>query len=250
MCPWSRAEKLSGRKLHTGLGRLRRVNCGHADAWILRVNVRMTLLDAARNRFNALKYKMLYKGGLAGALWENYEPHPPLVELLDRDMVTIGRALDVGCGLGTQSIYLAERGFAVDGIDFQENALARARTRASAASANCRFEWADVTQASSRDPYDLIIDHGCFHNLGGGARHRYSQNLQRWLAPAGYFQLSAFVWEHLLERLTPVFIQRVPAADIEGLFSSLELVETKQVMEREFGVPKMFCYLFRASRRQ
>ncbi len=190
---------------------------------------------------------MLYAADPEGSLWELNEPHPPLVELLDRDMVTIGRALDVGCGLGTQSIYLAERGFAVDGIDFQEKPLARARTRASPSGADCRFEWADVTQATSRGPYDIIIDRGCFHCLGGRALHRYSQNLQRWLAPGGYFQLSAFVWESLLERLTPVFPSRLRAADIERLFSWLELVETKQVAEREFGTPKMFCYLFRAS---
>ena len=207
----------------------------------------MTLSDAARGRFNALKYKMLYAADLAGALWESDEPHPPLVELLDRDVVKIGRALDVGCGLGTQSIYLTERGFAVDGIDFQEEALARARTRASATGADCRFEWADVTQASSRGPYDLIIDRGCLHNLAGRALHRYSQNVERWLAPGGYFQLSAFVWESLLERLTPVFVSRLRAADIERLFSWLELVETKQVAERELGTPKMLCYLFRAS---
>ncbi len=207
----------------------------------------MTLLDAASGRFNALKYKMLYAADPEASLWELNEPHPPLVELLDRDIVTIGRALDVGCGLGTQSIYLAERGFSVDGIDFQEKALTRARTRVSATGADCTFEWADVTQAISRGPYDLIIDRGCLHSLTGGALHRYSQNLQRWLAPGGYFHLTAFVWESLLERLTPVFTPRLPAADIDRLFSWLELVETKQFAEREFGQSKMFCYLFRAS---
>ncbi len=60
----------------------------------------MTLLDAASGRFNALKYKMLYAADPEASLWELNEPHPPLVELLDHDIVTIGRALDVGCGLG------------------------------------------------------------------------------------------------------------------------------------------------------
>ncbi len=207
----------------------------------------MTLLDAARGRFNALKYKMLYAADPKGSLWEANEPHPPLVEFLDRNIVTIGRALDVGCGLGTQSIYLAERGFSVDGIDFQKKALASARTRASTAGAECNFEWADVTKANPRGPYDFIIDRGCLHSLKGRALHRYSQNLQRWLAPGGYFQLTAFVWEDMLERLTPVFTPKLPAADIDRLFSWLELVETKQFAEREFGQAKMFCYLFRAS---
>ena len=190
---------------------------------------------------------MLYAADPEGSFWELNEPHPPLVELLDRDVVTVGRALDIGCGLGTQSIYLAERGFSVDGIDFQEKPLARARTRASQSGADCRFEWADVTQATSRGPYDLIIDRGCLHSLTGRALHRYSQNLQRWLAPGGYFQLTAFVWESLLERLTPVFTSRLSAANIDRLFSWLELVEKKQFSEREFGQSKMFCYLFKAT---
>ena len=190
---------------------------------------------------------MLYAADPEGSFWELNEPHPPLVELLDRDVVTVGRALDIGCGLGTQSIYLAERGFSVDGIDFQEKPLARARTRASPSGADCKFEWADVTQATSRGPYDLIIDRGCLHNLSGGALHRYSENLQRWLTPGGYFQLTAFVWESLLERLTPVFTSRLSAANIDRLFSWLELLEKKQFSEREFGQSKMFCYLFRAS---
>ncbi len=206
-----------------------------------------TLLDATVSRYNALKYKILYKVDPEGSLWEINEPHPPLVELLDRNIVTIGRALDVGCGLGTQSIYLAERGFSVDGIDFQEKPLARARTRAREAGADCNFEWADVTQAGSRGPYDLILDRGCCHNLSGNALYRYSQNLKNWLAPGGYFQLTAFVWQSRLERLTPTFTPKLHTARIVQLFNWLELIETNQLSESEFGQAKMFCYLFRAT---
>lgn len=38
-----------------------------------------------------------------------------------------GKALDIACGKGRNAIYLAERGFQVEGIDISENALDEAR---------------------------------------------------------------------------------------------------------------------------
>ncbi len=73
------------------------------------------------------------------------------------------------------------------------------------------------------------------------------QNLKNWLAPGGYFQLTAFVWQSRLERLTPTFTPKLHTARIVRLFNWLELVETKQLSASEFGQAKMFCYLFRAT---
>lgn len=74
---------------------------------------------------------------------------------------TQGRVLDVGCGTGLTSQYLLQRGFAtVDGIDFNEQMLSKARARGIYAD----LFHGDITQpidlASGR--YDGIISSGTF----------------------------------------------------------------------------------------
>ena len=44
-------------------------------------------------------------------------------------------------------------------------------------------------------PYDLILDIGCFHGISQDEVIRYSENLERLLAPGGYFLLYAFIKE-------------------------------------------------------
>ena len=49
--------------------------------------------------------------------WDTGEPDEYLVEFLRCNVVEGGRALDVGCGTGTNALWLASQGFAVLGID-------------------------------------------------------------------------------------------------------------------------------------
>jgi 2-polyprenyl-3-methyl-5-hydroxy-6-metoxy-1,4-benzoquinol methylase len=76
-----------------------------------------------------------------------------------------GRALDLGCGTGTQAVYLAKHGWQVTGVDAVERALAQARRRAEAAGVNVRWMDGDVTQLTSLglgDGFNLLHDRGCF----------------------------------------------------------------------------------------
>lgn len=63
--------------------------------------------------------------------------------------LTPGRALDIGCGEGADAIWLAERGWRVDGLDISPTAVARAEAAAQAAGvddvtfhAGSLIEWA------------------------------------------------------------------------------------------------------------
>lgn len=86
-------------------------------------------------------------------------PNPVVVEFAAS--LPPGRALDLGCGEGRHSLWLATRGWQVDGVDFSEVALDKARQVASRAPRMSRdrlhFTRADVTQLSSDARYDLVL---------------------------------------------------------------------------------------------
>lgn len=71
-----------------------------------------------------------------------------------------GRALDVGCGTGELAVYLASLGYAVDGVDFAEGALERARAE-QAEVEGVRWLCLDVEHDDladlAEDGYDLVV---------------------------------------------------------------------------------------------
>ncbi|HTW38040.1 MAG TPA: class I SAM-dependent methyltransferase [Steroidobacteraceae bacterium] len=96
--------------------------------------------------------------------WDTGEPDEHLVEFLRSRSVARGRALDVGCGTGTNALWLARQGFAVLGIDIASAAIETARAKARTATLDCHFATADFLGASRADgPFDLVFDRGCFH---------------------------------------------------------------------------------------
>ena len=96
--------------------------------------------------------------------WDTGEPDEHLVELLRSHAVERGRALDVGCGTGTNALWLARQGFAVLGIDIASAAIETARAKARATTLDCHFATADFLGAAlSEGPFDLVFDRGCFH---------------------------------------------------------------------------------------
>jgi SAM-dependent methyltransferase len=83
-------------------------------------------------------------------------PTPLLADWLDR--LPRGRALDVACGAGRNSLFLAEHGYAVDGIDISSVALGRARASALERGLEVNFIEMDLeTQLPTDRRYDLIV---------------------------------------------------------------------------------------------
>ena len=60
------------------------------------------------------------------------------------------QSLDIGCGTGDNSIYLAKHGWQVTGVDFVAKAVDKARAKAAADKAAVTFHQADVTQLRTR----------------------------------------------------------------------------------------------------
>ncbi|MBV9351456.1 MAG: class I SAM-dependent methyltransferase, partial [Mycobacterium sp.] len=78
--------------------------------------------------------------------WDGHPLSTTLRELVEgADALPPGAALDVGCGTGDASIYLARHGWQVTGVDFTPKALDKARSKARTADATVNFLHADVT---------------------------------------------------------------------------------------------------------
>lgn len=105
-----------------------------------------------------------------------------------------GRALDLGCGTGTNAVTLAQHGWAVTGIDFAAPAVLKGRRKAIQAGVEIDLKVGDVTRVEPIDkPYDLILDIGCFHSLSEIQKMAYIENLERLMAPTGIYLLYAMV---------------------------------------------------------
>ena len=67
-------------------------------------------------------------------------------------------ALDLACGEGRNSIFLARQGFAVTGVDIAEEALAKAGRRAAAEGVSVDWINADLEEFDVPGRYDLILN--------------------------------------------------------------------------------------------
>jgi tellurite methyltransferase len=84
------------------------------------------------------------------------EPSPLLVA--QRDLLSGGRALEVACGTGRQALYLAARGYLVDGLDISAAGLSQAREEAQRRGLRLRLVQVDLARWWFPScTYDLIV---------------------------------------------------------------------------------------------
>ena len=80
---------------------------------------------------------------------------PDLIELAGS--LRPGTALDLGCGSGQNSIWLAQRGWTVHGVDIATGAIERASAAAQTAALSATFEKADLATWRTHERFDLVI---------------------------------------------------------------------------------------------
>jgi 2-polyprenyl-3-methyl-5-hydroxy-6-metoxy-1,4-benzoquinol methylase len=124
--------------------------------------------------------------------WDTGISPPELMDFIDKHPP--GRALDLGCGTGTNAITLAQHGWQVTGVDFVGRAVRLARRKAKQAGVKVDFHGDDVTRLRGVEgPFDLVLDIGCLHGLTAKQKAVYAANLERLLRPGGAYLLYAFI---------------------------------------------------------
>jgi SAM-dependent methyltransferase len=176
--------------------------------------------------------------------WDRGVTPPELVEVVEGpNPMAPGHALDIGCGSGTNSVYLARHGWSVTGVDFAGSAIARAKEKARMARplrGSTRFIQADVTRldtVSLEAPCSLLLDIGCLHSLPPSERPAYAASVARAAASGALFLL--YAWER-----GPARRMGITPEDIGSLFAGTFAVQrVEQGTER--GMPTAWYWLRR-----
>ncbi|HET9876015.1 MAG TPA: methyltransferase domain-containing protein [Mycobacterium sp.] len=154
----------------------------------------MLLHAASRQRWYRVVYRLAYRLGLT--VWQRPAPPADLVTLVEGpSALPPGRALDLGCGTGTDTIYLATHGWEVTAVDMVPQALSTARRNATAAGVSPRFLQGDVTRLRDLgvgDGYTLVLDFGCLHTLPEDLRSAYVAGVSSVAASGATFLLYGF----------------------------------------------------------
>ncbi len=179
-------------------------------------------------------YERLLEFYQAGPVpWD--QPDPPPEVLATVSALSIGRALDLGCGLGRAALYMGRLGWEVDGVDFVPQAIAEATERAVRVglAERTHFHVGSVLDMDFLDgPYDYALDVGCAHSLGLDELRTYRQELVRLLRPGALYQLFAHLTDDEAEPGTRRWLDE---ADLHQVFADGFVLDRAEYGETKVG---------------
>jgi SAM-dependent methyltransferase len=168
-----------------------------------------------------LLFRVFYRVGFTP--WDGHPLAKSLHDLVEGDgsspALAPARALDLGCGTGDNSIYLAQHGWQVTGVDFVAKALEKARAKAAARHVAVNFADADVTHLSTEgvgNDFALIVDNGCLHGMSPDDRDAYVREVTAVAAadarllvvafiPGGFFAVPGIDRDEIERRFAPAW---------------------------------------------
>ena len=142
-----------------------------------------------QNLFRRLIFQYWYLGQPP---WDTGVSPPELLEFIQNNKP--GRALDIGCGTGTNVIALAKAGWQVTGVDFAPRAIKMAKQKIKAQNIQAELSVTDATKLQGINAvFDLVLDIGCFHSIPKDGQTKYLAQLDRILAPNGFWLMYGFL---------------------------------------------------------
>jgi SAM-dependent methyltransferase len=160
----------------------------------------------------ALQFDSAYR--LPFTMWGDFRIPQEIAALVAEEAPR--RALELGCGVGRFSRYVARQGVATTGIDFSSVAIAKARAGVAEDSQRPEFVVGDVTRLDHvAGPFDISFDVGCFHCLDASGQHKYVSEVHRLLVRGGVHLIWALDDSPGGPRISPVSMRKLFATGFQ-----------------------------------
>ncbi len=173
--------------------------------------------------------------------WDTGEPEPLLVDYVRSGRIRPMRTLEVGAGTGTNSLWLAERGFDVLGVDLAPLAVERAMAKLDGRDLPCRFRTLDfLVGRLTEDSFDFLFDRGCFHVFDEPEeRARFAARVAEALAPGGLWLSLIGSTEGGPREVGPP--QRSAREVVQAIEPALEIMELRSAEFHVHGAKAWLC---------
>jgi SAM-dependent methyltransferase len=182
----------------------------------------------------SLLYRLMYRVGFTP--WDTGQVPTELSALTEgTGALAAGRALDIGCGTGTQAVYMAQAGWEVTAIDAVPRPLSKARARAAAANVSVDWILGDVARLHRLElapGFTLFFDRGCFHGLDESQRAAYAAAVDALAAPGATLLMMAFAPNRVVA--APAGIEQ---SELVGRFAGWRLVSASPDTDDEIDGP-------------
>lgn len=150
------------------------------------------------------------------------------------------KILDIGCGDGRHSLFLADSGFNVDAFDISENAIAKLDYLKERNNLNINTYICDVSEFEFRYKYDLIIIHGVLQFIEREKQPKIIELLKKWTNINGYHIVAIFTDEEPVpDDLKDVMIGVFKNEEIKDYYQNwqIKMFESKKFNdEHENGI--------------
>jgi len=125
-------------------------------------------------------------------------------------------SLELGCGLGRFSEFMANQGIQATAVDFSSVAIKKAQKRVEENKLKPRYIVGDVTNLEMLcKPYDVAFDIGCFHCLHEKDQEKYISEIHRLLKPESMLLIWAIDQSPSGINLTPEYMEKIFAGKFQ-----------------------------------
>jgi 2-polyprenyl-3-methyl-5-hydroxy-6-metoxy-1,4-benzoquinol methylase len=169
--------------------------------------------------------------------WDTGHPSTELQRVIAEENIQACRVIELGCGTGTNAVWLASQGFEVTAVDLSPLAVGRAQERAVAAGVHVRFLTADVLNPPDLGgPFEFFFDRGCYHVVRRVDAPAFLQTLRKisWPGTTGLILAGNAREPH--DPGPPVVTEEEIRAELGSLFDIVWLREIRFDQAEEGGL--------------